>query len=266
MFRKLLGKNKDSDSHSQVSDTSSYFPVTIEIEHSENENQRSQWADPSNSTWEDYEEFFFRDKEWFRDTPRWRQVLKVCHRHWNLDRAIGETYYRREVDGIEPTIPLCREQISFAPQAKVAFEFHHYFDQEYTKQNYERTRRDWERHGWGDYSGWEPVPREFRLPEHRGFKQLAIIYDKMKDFQSAIDVCKEALAVDWPGDWDVRIARYERRLKSKNTTKKKDVAGDVVTVNQSAPTQPTPKFCSHCGSKLEGAVNFCPECGSSIQA
>lgn len=226
---------------------------------------RGEWVDPRNSEWSDYEDFFFKDKSWYRESPQWRQVLRVCHAHWNLDRAIGETYYRREIDGVEPTIPLCRQQMAIAPQAKVALEMLEKFEYDFRTKDIERERAKWKEFGWGDYVGWEPILRPFKLPEHTGFKQLAIIYDKMKDYQSAIDVCQEALAVDWDGDWDVRIARYEKRLATKAKKKTpKDVSGNVVTIADHNDLQSKPKFCTNCGSSLEGATNFCPDCGSRI--
>lgn len=240
--------------------------VSISTGH-DNEHVNNEWVDPRNSEWSDYEDFFFKDKSWYRESPQWRQVLRVCHAHWNLDRAIGETYYRREIDGVEPTIPLCRQQIAIAPQAKVAIEMHEKFEYDFRTKEIERERAKWKELAWGDYVGWDPILRPFKLPEHTGFKQLAIIYDKMKDYQSAIDVCQEALAVDWDGDWDVRIARYEKRLATaskKKTKKDSPVSGNVVTIDDHNDLQSKPKFCTNCGSNLEGATNFCPDCGSRI--
>jgi tetratricopeptide (TPR) repeat protein len=268
MFRKLFGRKPD-DQRSSRMEIEPTISMTMSTSWSEPENERVQWVDPSNSTWRDYEEFFFQDKAWYRDAPQWRQVLRVCHAHWNLTRAIGETYYRRELDGVEPTIPLCRELIAIAPQAKVALEMHEKFEYDYRVQEIERQKKEWKRNGWGEYSGWEPILRPFKLPEHTGFKQLAIIYDKMKDYEAAIEVCREALAVDWPGDWDVRIARYSRRLDSqqKKADKRRgaDVSGNVVTVATDPPNSGKPKFCNQCGSSLDNAVNFCPVCGQAIQ-
>ena len=53
-----------------------------------------------------------------------------------------------------------------------------------------------------------------RMPQHRGYQQLSIILDKQNNYADAIKICKQALAEGWAGDWDVRIARYEKKLKS----------------------------------------------------
>ncbi|OFO17944.1 hypothetical protein HMPREF3056_11970 [Corynebacterium sp. HMSC056F09] len=50
------------------------------------------------------------------------------------------------------------------------------------------------------------------LPGHPGFKQLAIIYEKQKEFQAALDLCVEARDAGWDGDWDKRIVRLEKKL------------------------------------------------------
>ncbi|WP_426716781.1 hypothetical protein ACEN19_03680 [Corynebacterium auriscanis] len=50
------------------------------------------------------------------------------------------------------------------------------------------------------------------LPVHPGFKQLAIIHEKQKEFQAALDLCIEARDAGWAGDWDKRIERLEKKL------------------------------------------------------
>lgn len=54
------------------------------------------------------------------------------------------------------------------------------------------------------------------LPRTIGFQQLAIIYEKLKEYDSAIETCKIALEQGWAGDWEKRIERYELRLKKQN--------------------------------------------------
>ena len=53
------------------------------------------------------------------------------------------------------------------------------------------------------------------LPSTIGFQQLAIIYEKLKEYDSAIETCKIALEQGWAGDWEKRIERCELRLKNK---------------------------------------------------
>jgi len=61
--------------------------------------------------------------------------------------------------------------------------------------------------------------KEFKgnLPEHTGYKQLAIIRDKQKDYESVIQISKQAKSEGWNGDWDKRIDKAIQKLeKSKN--------------------------------------------------
>jgi hypothetical protein len=75
-------------------------------------------------------------------------------------------------------IRACEEQIEAAEQSKDSF--------------LER---------WGD------------IPFHSGYDQLAIILEKRKDFQGALDICKKGRSEGWSNDFDKRIARLERKLE-----------------------------------------------------
>ncbi len=50
------------------------------------------------------------------------------------------------------------------------------------------------------------------LPQHTGYNQLAIIYEKNKAYKQAVDLSYKALSEGWNGDWDKRIARLEKKL------------------------------------------------------
>lgn len=50
------------------------------------------------------------------------------------------------------------------------------------------------------------------LPSHTGFKQLAIIEEKRKNFDKAIALSKRAKEEGWSGDWDKRIIRLEKKI------------------------------------------------------
>lgn len=52
------------------------------------------------------------------------------------------------------------------------------------------------------------------LPSHTGYKQLAIIYEKQKEYQKALDVTKQALKEGWNDECQKRIDRLEKKLKS----------------------------------------------------
>lgn len=51
-----------------------------------------------------------------------------------------------------------------------------------------------------------------RVPSHKGFKQMAIIYEKEKRFTDAINLCNAALKTGWRGDWIARIEKLEAKL------------------------------------------------------
>jgi hypothetical protein len=52
------------------------------------------------------------------------------------------------------------------------------------------------------------------LPRPIGFQQLAIIYEKSKNYDLAIETSKIALEQGWAGDWTKRIERCELKLKN----------------------------------------------------
>jgi tetratricopeptide (TPR) repeat protein len=93
-----------------------------------------------------------------------------------------EIYYRnRENDpnALEEAINACKKQIGIAPKVAVAF-----------KKEY------------GDAT----------LLSHKGFEQLAIIEEKQKNFEAAIDISQKALEQGWVGDWQKRIERCKKKL------------------------------------------------------
>lgn len=49
------------------------------------------------------------------------------------------------------------------------------------------------------------------LPSHVGYEQLAIVLEKEKHYQEAIDLTKEAKQNGWAGDWDKRIERCQKK-------------------------------------------------------
>jgi hypothetical protein len=93
-----------------------------------------------------------------------------------------EIYYRdrNTPEGLSRTIAACRGQIAHAPTAARAF-----------KKQAEQ----------------EP------LPSHKGYEQLAIIFEQQNMFQDTIDLCMKAKTEGWCGDWDKRIDRCYKKLK-----------------------------------------------------
>ncbi len=89
--------------------------------------------------------------------------------------------YKDRADPIrlKNAIEACKHQIAIAPQAALAFRAEH---------------------------------PNTSLPSHVGFKQLAIINEKSKNYVDAITICRDAKKQAWNGDWDKRILRCEKKL------------------------------------------------------
>lgn len=87
-------------------------------------------------------------------------------------------------NALEKAIEACKQQINIAPKAMNAF------------------KREDMKSGIKDSS----------LPNHSGFEQLAIIEEKKKNFESAIEISKKAMKQGWAGDWEKRIERCKKKL------------------------------------------------------
>ncbi len=93
-----------------------------------------------------------------------------------------ELYYRdreKSPDYLNTAIEACRQQISYAPALA----------QVYLKEGMHK------------------------LPSHKGYKQLAIIWEKQKNYEKVIELCKQAKYQGWAGDWDKRIERCNKKIK-----------------------------------------------------
>ncbi len=51
-----------------------------------------------------------------------------------------------------------------------------------------------------------------RLPSHVGYKQLAIIFEKQRNYAEVIRLSTQAQNQGWKGDWEERIARCEKKM------------------------------------------------------
>jgi tetratricopeptide (TPR) repeat protein len=56
------------------------------------------------------------------------------------------------------------------------------------------------------------------LPAHIGYQQLAIIWERQGDFESAINISQKACDEGWAGDWKNRIERCKKKLAKRDTT------------------------------------------------
>lgn len=106
--------------------------------------------------------------------------------HLAIGFKIEEEYKKRntDTDSLNKTIALCYEQIKISDEAKNAW----------LKENRDIGIKD------------------ETLPYHRGYRQLAIIFEKQGKLQDAINIAKQAKLQGWSGDWDQRIKRCEQKL------------------------------------------------------
>ncbi|SFS60272.1 tetratricopeptide repeat protein [Marininema halotolerans] len=106
-------------------------------------------------------------------------------KYWSLQifyRDQAQAHYKRRAEdptALEKTIYYCEKQIQYAPMAIAANRMDH---------------------------------QAKELPQHYGYKQLAIIYEKQGEIDKAIDLCKQAEQQGWKGDWSARIERYKKRV------------------------------------------------------
>jgi tetratricopeptide (TPR) repeat protein len=130
-------------------------------------------------------------KEKYGDNPNnWEQQLLKHYeakQYWALqiyfkDRAQA-CYKRRDEDtqALQEAITYCQKQIAYAPMAIHAHEL-------------------------------DPQTKD-SLPQHYGYKQLSIIYDREGRYDEAIQLCEQALTEGWSGDWEKRIVRYKKNRK-----------------------------------------------------
>jgi hypothetical protein len=94
-----------------------------------------------------------------------------------------EIYYRdrNTQEGLNGSINACQRQIAYAATAASAFK------RQYPTQP---------------------------LPSHKGYTQLAIIFERQKKYPEAINLCSAAKNDGWYGDWGGRIARCNKKLES----------------------------------------------------
>lgn len=103
----------------------------------------------------------------------------VMCKHFYLMSLIRFHYRLRNVDDhLRESVQACQRQIDLAPKARKAFQ------------------------------------KEFgdRLPSHLGFKQLAIIRMKEKNFEGAKELVQSASRQGWSGDWETRLERINKKL------------------------------------------------------
>jgi hypothetical protein len=105
-----------------------------------------------------------------------RNILDL---HFMFMAEIQTNYRDRESrpGALNATIRACYSQIAISGKAKTAF-----------------------KRAYGD-----------PIPSHTGFRQLAVIREKLGEFDEAIALCGRARDEGWMGDWEARMSRCRHR-------------------------------------------------------
>jgi len=103
--------------------------------------------------------------------------LSHMDQHFYYSHLIEHYYLDREnPESLEASIQACENQIRISKNVKLAF------------------MKDMQ-----------------NLPSHKGFIQLAIIEEKKKNYEKAIQLSEKALDEGWTGDWEKRITRLQKK-------------------------------------------------------
>lgn len=132
--------------------------------------------------------------------PKSGSSRATLDKHFAIGSKISQHYRRRNDNPheLELAIRACEDQIAMAATAAKAF-----IAEE------KKFHRDARRFG-SDTKG-----LELNLPSHEGYRQLAIIREKRGQYSEAIELCEQAKAQGWAGDWDDRIKRNQKKAKRK---------------------------------------------------
>ena len=104
----------------------------------------------------------------------------VLDRFWLYQAEVRVYYPDRNADPVAfaSAIAACERQIELAPRAAAAF---------------------------------HSIDPSAPLPDHVGYRQLAIIREKQGRYPDAIRLSQAAQRQGWAGDWQARVTRIERR-------------------------------------------------------
>jgi hypothetical protein len=111
-----------------------------------------------------------------------RNSKDIIDIHFFYQNKIEIHYKYRDYDqdALQNAIYACKQQINISSKAKIAF-----------LRSYPQSP----------------------LPSHVGYKQLAIIEEKRKNYLEAMIISRDALLEGWDGDWEKRIKRCEGKIK-----------------------------------------------------
>lgn len=132
----------------------------------------------------------------------------ILDQHFYFQVVIETFYPERDRDpaALAKTVWACQQQIRLAPEVAEQFRY-------WPRQHLESLRQilgDEYATMWAREHK-DELEREYPLPAHVGYAQLAIILEKQGRYDEAIAICRQAMTQGWAGEWDRRIARLERK-------------------------------------------------------
>ncbi|XTR36446.1 hypothetical protein ACQQ2T_07730 [Paraclostridium tenue] len=132
---------------------------------------------------------------WFQKKEHYNTALKIIQLgedtitaeddildlHFFYLSCIKVFYKNRDnyLEALEKAVEYCEKQISISDKSKIAFEECEYMEQ---------------------------------LPSHTGYKQLAIIYEKKKEYNKALTITQKALEQGWNDECQKRIDRLIKKI------------------------------------------------------
>ncbi len=131
------------------------------------------------------EYFYIGNKIYIEGEKHIDETPDILDKHFFFLNGIRLYYANRDLHpmALEKAIECCKLQISISEKAKKAFL------KEYKNEN---------------------------LPQHTGYKQLAIIYEKQANFNEALKISKQALSEGWNvDDCKKRIEKLEKKINNK---------------------------------------------------
>jgi hypothetical protein len=149
-----------------------------------------------------------------------RQVSEeIANQHYRLSEQIEDAYRDRNNDSgaLDRAITFCKQQI------EIAEDMAHYFHQEPHKQlancmqKAEEVKHDPRRYQFylDMVDSYRRRTKNTNLPQHKGFQQLVIIYEKQKQHKEAVELALMAKAQGWAikDYWNRKIAQLLRKLE-----------------------------------------------------
>lgn len=166
--------------------------------------------------------------------PFVEEKMNILSKHYYYQSEIKEFYKHRDDNCLDNAIDACKKQIELASEMVEEFRSNKIMNEELIEQM-ERANEELKKSITGNDSisdmmrehyqngineinklrNSKPINWEkYQGPVHTGYKQLCIIYEKMGLYKEAIDLAEQAKAQKWSDDWDKRIDKLKKKIKT----------------------------------------------------